>query len=453
MSAVCSMAGAVSASVGGRLLRGGRRRAARSPLTCRCRAVGGGTAAGEEDGVAGKKGHRLTKLSELRGVYPEVAQRFDQAREESGEAEDEDEGPQLLWDDFGADDDFDDNGDDVDVGDIQGGAERRGHVLPPEASYCAAAPVGFTWLVWVSWRRREEEDVFGDAGEGGTVEEDVEIFSLDGGWSVDAFDAADLGLRGGGEDAGAYDDPLDSASAALLATLPGHVARELAAFQVEADAAAEALRKRRAGGGTKPKTQRRLRIIAGTASGIRIRSQVGDLTRPMMEKVRGAVFNALISRLGGHGLPEGTRWLDLFAGTGSVGLEGLSRGAADAHFIELDPWVVDNVLEPNLELTRLAPRASVHQMRAEDFLSKAAATPRFAGGAFDFVSVCPPYLLVSYPELFALLDASPLLHAGSHIIVEYPKELAHQIPDAVAGLPKFRDRRYGRTFMAMYGPE
>mmetsp|Transcript_2752 Transcript_2752/g.6884 ORF Transcript_2752/g.6884 Transcript_2752/m.6884 type:complete len:429 (+) Transcript_2752:103-1389(+) len=428
MSAVCSMAGAVSASVGGRLLRGGRRRAARSPLTCRCRAVGGGTAAGEEDGVAGKKGHRLTKLSELRGVYPEVAQRFDQAREESGEAEDEDEGPQLLWDDFGADDDFDDNGDDVDVGDIQ--------------------VVGLGVLA-----EEEEEDVFGDAGEGGTVEEDVEIFSLDGGWSVDAFDAADLGLRGGGEDAGAYDDPLDSASAALLATLPGHVARELAAFQVEADAAAEALRKRRAGGGTKPKTQRRLRIIAGTASGIRIRSQVGDLTRPMMEKVRGAVFNALISRLGGHGLPEGTRWLDLFAGTGSVGLEGLSRGAADAHFIELDPWVVDNVLEPNLELTRLAPRASVHQMRAEDFLSKAAATPRFAGGAFDFVSVCPPYLLVSYPELFALLDASPLLHAGSHIIVEYPKELAHQIPDAVAGLPKFRDRRYGRTFMAMYGPE
>mmetsp|Transcript_9275 Transcript_9275/g.23445 ORF Transcript_9275/g.23445 Transcript_9275/m.23445 type:complete len:429 (+) Transcript_9275:100-1386(+) len=428
MSAVCSMAGAVSASVGGRLLRGGRRRAARSPLTCRCRAVGGGTAAGEEDGVAGKKGHRLTKLSELRGVYPEVAQRFDQAREESGEAEDEDEGPQLLWDDFGADDDFDDNGDDVDVGDIQ--------------------VVGLGVLA-----EEGEEDVFGDAGEGGTVEEDVEIFSLDGGWSVDAFDAADLGLRGGGEDAGAYDDPLDSASAALLATLPGHVARELAAFQVEADAAAEALRKRRAGGGTKPKTQRRLRIIAGTASGIRIRSQVGDLTRPMMEKVRGAVFNALISRLGGHGLPEGTRWLDLFAGTGSVGLEGLSRGAADAHFIELDPWVVDNVLEPNLELTRLAPRASVHQMRAEDFLSKAAATPRFAGGAFDFVSVCPPYLLVSYPELFALLDASPLLHAGSHIIVEYPKELAHQIPDAVAGLPKFRDRRYGRTFMAMYGPE
>jgi len=378
--------------------------------------------------VAGKKGHRLTKLSELRGVYPEVAQRFDQAREESGEAEDEDEGPQLLWDDFGADDDFDDNGDDVDVGDIQ--------------------VVGLGVLA-----EEGEEDVFGDAGEGGTVEEDVEIFSLDGGWSVDAFDAADLGLRGGGEDAGAYDDPLDSASAALLATLPGHVARELAAFQVEADAAAEALRKRRAGGGTKPKTQRRLRIIAGTASGIRIRSQVGDLTRPMMEKVRGAVFNALISRLGGHGLPEGTRWLDLFAGTGSVGLEGLSRGAADAHFIELDPWVVDNVLEPNLELTRLAPRASVHQMRAEDFLSKAAATPRFAGGAFDFVSVCPPYLLVSYPELFALLDASPLLHAGSHIIVEYPKELAHQIPDAVAGLPKFRDRRYGRTFMAMYGPE
>jgi 16S rRNA (guanine(966)-N(2))-methyltransferase RsmD len=181
--------------------------------------------------------------------------------------------------------------------------------------------------------------------------------------------------------------------------------------------------------------------------------QVGDLTRPMMEKVRGAVFNALISRLGGHALPSDTRWLDLFAGTGSVGIEGLSRGACDAHFIELDPWVVTNVLEPNLELTSVAAKAAVHQMRAEDFLKKAAATPRFAGGAFDFVSVCPPYLLVSYPELFSLLEESPLLHAGSHVIVEYPKELSHEIPDVLAGLHKFRDRRYGRTFLAMYGPE
>lgn len=173
----------------------------------------------------------------------------------------------------------------------------------------------------------------------------------------------------------------------------------------------------------------------------------------MMEKVRGAMFDALISRIGGNGMLPGTRWLDLFAGTGSVGIEGLSRGCQDAHFIELDPWVVSNVLEPNLELTGLASRAAVHQMKAEDFLARARTTPRFAGGAFDFISVCPPYLLVSYPELFQLLEGSPLVHEDTHIIVEYPKELSDEIPDTIGPLIKFRDRRYGRTLMAMYGPE
>ncbi len=173
----------------------------------------------------------------------------------------------------------------------------------------------------------------------------------------------------------------------------------------------------------------------------------------MMEKVRGAIFDSLTARLGGSGLPTNGRWLDLFAGTGSVGIEGLSRGCAEGHFIELDPWVVERVLEPNLELTKTVSKAAVHQMKAETFLEKANATPRFAGGAFDFISMCPPYLLVSYPELFGLLENSPLVHEDTHIIVEYPKELIHQIPDAIGPLIKFRDRRYGRTFIAMYGPE
>jgi Conserved hypothetical protein 95 len=65
--------------------------------------------------------------------------------------------------------------------------------------------------------------------------------------------------------------------------------------------------------------------------------------------------------------------------------------------------------------------------RAEDFLRRAAASPRAAGGAFDFVSVCPPYLLVSYDELYDLLDASPLLHAETMVLVEYPQQLSRHI--------------------------
>lgn len=65
----------------------------------------------------------------------------------------------------------------------------------------------------------------------------------------------------------------------------------------------------------------------------------------------------------------------------------------------------------------------VHTSKAEDFLRRAVELPRFAGGAFDFVSMCPPYLLVSYPELFDLLTKGQLLHPGTILFVEYPKQV------------------------------
>jgi hypothetical protein len=67
---------------------------------------------------------------------------------------------------------------------------------------------------------------------------------------------------------------------------------------------------------------------------------------------------------------------------------------------------------------------------------RARSVPRFAGGAFDFISVCPPYLLVSYPELFKLLEGSPLLHERTILFVEYPRQLMSQIPDTLGSLSK-----------------
>jgi hypothetical protein len=108
------------------------------------------------------------------------------------------------------------------------------------------------------------------------------------------------------------------------------------------------------------------------------------------------------------------------------------------------------VLGRNIRACGFKGRAWTHTTKAEDFLRRAADLPRFAGGAFDYISVCPPYLLVSYPELFSLLDASPLLHEGSVVFVEYPKQLAHEITDRIGPLQRVRDRRYGRTWVALY---
>lgn len=67
-------------------------------------------------------------------------------------------------------------------------------------------------------------------------------------------------------------------------------------------------------------------------------------------------------------------------------------------------------------------------------------------------SVCPPYLLVSYEELFELLSTSKLLHPGSVVFVEYPQSVSKIIPDTLGPLALLRDRKYGRTNLAVYGP-
>ena len=90
--------------------------------------------------------------------------------------------------------------------------------------------------------------------------------------------------------------------------------------------------------------------------------------------------------------------------------------------------------------------------RAEDFLKQARAAQQYTEAqAFDFISVCPPYEKVSYEELYDLLEGSPLIHSDSIVVVEYAKRLSHAIRDTIGPLHKIRDKRYGRTFVAVYG--
>ena len=91
--------------------------------------------------------------------------------------------------------------------------------------------------------------------------------------------------------------------------------------------------------------------------------------------------------------------------------------------------------------------------RAEDYLKQARSSSQFVSGtAFDFISVCPPYETVSYEELYDLLEGSPLIHSESVVIVEYAKKLSGVIRDTIGPLHKIKDKRYGRTFVAVYGP-
>ena len=203
------------------------------------------------------------------------------------------------------------------------------------------------------------------------------------------------------------------------------------------------------------RTHKRLTIVAGSLARRKLLSPSGLDTRPMMGMVRGATFDMIMSVIGSRSnvsFPnDDTRWLDLFAGTGAIGIESLSRGGAEAHFVEMDPWVVANVLRKNIGSLGVEGQTQTHLAKVETFLELHSRSAKGVGGAFDFVSFCPPYYKVSYPDLLLTLDASPLIDDHTVILVEYARSQKDEILPSIGNrLRRIRDRRYGRTYVALY---
>ena len=161
-------------------------------------------------------------------------------------------------------------------------------------------------------------------------------------------------------------------------------------------------------------------MIAGRAGGRRLRSPDGPEVRPTSDRVREALFNSL----GSMDLLEGRTFLDLFAGTGALGIEAWSRGAAEVTFVERDRRVLE-VLRANVQDLGVTPQRVV----AEDSMSWIARThPQFD------VALCdPPYDFASWPELFRSVPATTVVaESGSPL----------DVPD---GWQALRQRRYGRS--------
>ena len=202
------------------------------------------------------------------------------------------------------------------------------------------------------------------------------------------------------------------------------------------------------------RTHKRLTIVAGTLARRKLLSPSGLDTRPMMGMVRGATFDMMLNFLGSRSnvqFPPNSRWLDLFCGTGAIGIESMSRGVVEAHFVEMDPWVVNNVTKKNLNALGLDKETTTHTASVQAFMAQHHKNARGVGGAFDFISFCPPYEKVSYPELLLKLDESALVKDSTIVLVEYPKGQASEILPCIGKrLRRVRDRRYGRTFIALY---
>ncbi len=180
------------------------------------------------------------------------------------------------------------------------------------------------------------------------------------------------------------------------------------------------------------------RVIAGVARGIRLEAP-GTGTRPLADRVKQTLFAILEPDL------PGARFLDLFAGSGAAGIEALSRGAAEAVFVEHDPGAV-RVIAANLARTRLGgPGADVVRDDALRWLRRHGADPDAA--PFDLVVVDPPY--ADTPALAAALEAlGPVVARGGRVVAKHFWRDAP--PERVGLLASERERRFGESALTFY---
>ena len=190
-----------------------------------------------------------------------------------------------------------------------------------------------------------------------------------------------------------------------------------------------------------------MRVVTGEAKGRRLKGPKTIGTRPIIERVKQALFNILSVRV------EDARFLDLFAGTGSVGIEALSRGAAHATFIEMNHKVLALVRE-NLQITGLADRAETLHMDAFKFLQAQNRPPVSETSTkreYDMIYVAPPQYQEMAARALSMLDGSPLVASQGLVIVQiHPKERPGVVAVPLQHLTLTDERRYGSTLLMFF---
>jgi 16S rRNA (guanine966-N2)-methyltransferase len=178
-----------------------------------------------------------------------------------------------------------------------------------------------------------------------------------------------------------------------------------------------------------------VRVIAGNAKGIQLQSVPGGGTRPISDRVKEALFDILGSSI------VDARVLDLFAGTGSVGIEALSRGASEAVFVEKHSRAIA-VLRTNLQRSRLQANARVVQADVFKFLGR---EPE----PFDLIYIAPPQYQGLWSKTLLVLESTPawLNPDGLAIVQIFPKE---QESLALTNLRMTDERKYGSTLLGFF---
>ncbi len=180
-----------------------------------------------------------------------------------------------------------------------------------------------------------------------------------------------------------------------------------------------------------------LRVIAGSARGVRLKAVPGDVARPIMDRVKEALFSIIGDDI------IGASMLDLFAGTGSVGIEALSRGGKIVHFIDRERIALD-VTRENLKRTRLEARAVLQRRDAFELIKRPPARH------FDYIYVAPPQYRNICTAMLKALDSKPAWHHPQTVVIAQidPRELIEDIK--LRCLREVDRRVYGRTMLLFY---
>lgn len=178
-----------------------------------------------------------------------------------------------------------------------------------------------------------------------------------------------------------------------------------------------------------------MRVITGSARGMTLRTLDGSDVRPTTDKVKEAVFSAIQFEI------EGRRVLDLFAGSGQLGIEALSRDAKEATFVDADKNAI-KIVKENLAKTRLADRAAVLQTDSIAFLG-------MTDKIFDIAFLDPPYQTGLLQKALSLLGGH--MAQGGIAVCEHP--FVEQFPDEQGGLVKQKEYKYGKVAVTIYRKE
>jgi 16S rRNA (guanine966-N2)-methyltransferase len=178
-----------------------------------------------------------------------------------------------------------------------------------------------------------------------------------------------------------------------------------------------------------------MRVIAGEAKGRRLKGPAGPWTRPMAEKIKEALFSVL----GSLGVEPDTV-LDLYAGTGSVGIEALSRGALSADFVDQHAASCE-VIRDNLVQTGYDKVSRVHQMGVGIFIAR-------GRDPFDLIIIDPPYADPEIESVLERVSTSRLVQSGTIIAMGHSPRV--KLPERTPRLDQLRSRCHGDSCFSIY---